>query len=154
MRSIYLTLFLSFLLSACGQSTTSPDDTDTSTVEPAAPAVLSESERLNQWFDEQYEARIMRSPIMLTRLGRKERYDEMNDASEAELEVQLQIQAESVAELREIFDYDALTQDAKVSYDLWVTQYEIARIRAPYRRHGYIFEQMNGPPCPAAHLPD
>ncbi len=143
MRSMPLILLLSLLLSSCGQPTTSTSVADTGTVDTAA-VVLSESERLNLWFDEKYEEALLRSPIALTRLGRKERYDEMDDVSEAELEAQLQMQAEAVAELQANFDYDALTQDAKVSYDLWVSQYQTARSLAPYRRHGYIFQQQNG----------
>ena len=42
------------------------------------------------------------------------------------------------------FDYEALTDDARISYDIWVYQYEAARAIRPFRRHKYIFTQMAG----------
>lgn len=139
MRMPNLFLLLSLLISGCGQSPTTPDTANTGA---AVTAVFSESERLNQWLDEQYEERLMNSPIELTRLGRKERYDKIDDASEAWLDEQLQRQAESVVVLKENFDYDALSEDAKISYDLWIAEYETARILAQFRRHQYVFTQL------------
>ncbi|MEP4101339.1 MAG: DUF885 domain-containing protein, partial [Paraglaciecola sp.] len=91
------------LITACEQpaseSTTVPQVT------------LTESERLNQWFDEKYEERILMSPMTLTSLGRKERYDEFDDFSEAAEDKQLAWQAQTVAELKNSFNYNALTED-------------------------------------------
>lgn len=144
MRSLVTTSLMLFLLTACGQESDTDQNEAANSAAPPNPTTLSETERLNVWFDERYEESLFMSPQTLTRLGRKELYDQINDASEEAAEERLQWRAQTVAELRDNFDYDALTQDAKISYDIWVYQNESAQAMAPFRRHGYIFEQMNG----------
>ena len=122
-------------------------------VEANVPAETStESERLNDWLDEKFEERVMMSPVWLTRLARKDRYDEFNDQSEAEADRQLQWLADSVADLKAQFSYDALDPEAKTSWDLWVYQYEQARDAAVFRRNNYVFTQMLGPQSQVAQF--
>ena len=132
------------VLTACGQA---PNE-NTNSTQAAAPAAVqkaqSETERLNEWFEAKYEEQLLRSPMTLTRLGRKERYDEFDDFTEAASEKQLKWQEQSVAELKSQFDYDKLTEDAKISYDIWVYQYEAAKAQQPYQRRAYVFTQMLG----------
>jgi uncharacterized protein (DUF885 family) len=133
------------VLSACGQA---PSENTSNNTQAESPAVVekaqSESERLNAWFETKYEEQLLRSPMTLTRLGRKERYDEFDDYTEAAGEAQLKWQAQSVEELKSQFDYDKLTEDAKISYDIWVYQYEAAKAQQPYQRRTYVFTQMLG----------
>jgi len=82
--------------------------------------------------------------MAMTIIGRKDKQDQIDDMSEAAGDELLQWQAKSVEDLRARFDYEALTDDAKISYDIWVYQYEAARAIAPFRRHGYVFTQMAG----------
>lgn len=125
--SILLIIALvSFLLSGCS----SPDQT-------------SETERINEWFDQKYEEYLQMNPLTMTMLGRKDQYDQMNDMSEAAEEEELQWRAETVAEMKEEFEYEELNPEAKVSYDLWEYQNEIAQEGAEFRRHGYVFDQMS-----------
>ena len=111
----------------------------------------SESERLRDWFETQYEQELQQSPMALTRFGLRDRYGEIDDFSEVGEERRLQRRARSVEELRTSFDYDTLDDEAKVSYDIWVYQYEASRRLAPFRRNAYVFTQMNGV---HAHLPN
>ena len=131
-------------LSACGQESVSPAGEVTSQAEPIIATTISETQRLNQWFDERNEEALAMSPMALTSLGRKDQYDSIDDASEAAAEEELQWQAQTLADLKANFDYQALSSDAKISYDLWVYQVEAAQVMAPFRRYAYIFEQMNG----------
>ncbi|MBT3860071.1 MAG: DUF885 domain-containing protein, partial [Gammaproteobacteria bacterium] len=71
-------------------------------------------------------------------------YDQIDDASEEAGEQRLQWRAQTVEQLQSNFDYDALSSDAKISYDIWIYQYETARAMAPFRRHNYVFNQMRG----------
>jgi hypothetical protein len=43
----------------------------------------SETEKLNAWFEVKYEEELMMSPLSLTFQGRKDRYNEIDDMSEA-----------------------------------------------------------------------
>lgn len=105
----------------------------------------SESDRLNAWFDEKFEERVMMSPAWLTRLGRKERYDEYDDLSDAEADRQLAWLEASVAEMKSLFEYDALDPESRTSWDLWLYQHDQARRAKDFRHRNYIFTQMSGP---------
>ncbi|MEX2601088.1 MAG: DUF885 domain-containing protein [Balneolaceae bacterium] len=121
---LFRSIVLSLLIAAC-----SPGDP-------------SESERLNEWLDNQYEEYLQMSPIQLTMIGRKDRYDEIDDLSEENEERILTWRQESVEEMQDLFDYEQLDPEAKLSWDLWIYLYEIERDGAPFRRHHYQFEQM------------
>jgi uncharacterized protein (DUF885 family) len=53
-------------------------------------------------------------------------------------------QAASVDALKTQFNYDQLDAASKVSYDLWVYQFEAAKMMQPWRRHNYVLSQMHG----------
>lgn len=144
MRLIINSVFILAGLTACGQEAVSPGDAAANPVEQTTSLTLNESQRLNQWLNERNEELLLMSPMAMTRLGRKDKYDQIDDASEAAEEQQLQWRAQTVEQLQSNFDYDALTSPAKISFDIWVYQYETARAMAPFRRHNYIFNQMRG----------
>ncbi len=104
----------------------------------------TESARLNTWFAEKFEQELQTSPISLTFLGRKEQYDRIDDYSEEAEAEQLDWKRRSVEEMERTFDYSALSDEAKASYDIWKYQYEVAAAGQRFSQHGYIFEQMGG----------
>ncbi len=110
----------------------------------AAAVTISETERINEWFEARYEEQLQFSPIGLTFLGRKDQYDRLDDMSIEAADRQLAWQKASVEQLKTQFDYDALSDEARTSYDIWVKQYEQAEAGVRFRRNGYIFDQMNG----------
>ena len=136
------------LLGACSKA---PEQATTSTAAPApaeatqSTTQVSETERLNLWFEEKYEEQLMRSPLRLTSLGRKERYSEIDDVSEQAADEQYAWLTATVEELRANFDYDKLSDDAKISYDLWIYGFDTATAARPFTRRGYVFTQMSGP---------
>jgi uncharacterized protein (DUF885 family) len=131
-------------LSACQPNTSNqaPTTEQASAIVETAKAAMSESERLNEWFAEKYEEELLSSPMMLTFLGRKEKYDQINDMSEAYEKKQLAWQAQTVADLKSQFDYSKLTAEAKISYDIWVYQFEQAKAGQAFNKNGYIFTQF------------
>jgi len=111
---------------------------------PTAEQIAAETARLNAWFEARYEEELAFSPIMLTFLGRKDRYNELDDMSEqAEID-QLQWRRNSVEAMKSQFRYDWLTDEAKTSYDIWQYQYERQAAGAAFRRNRYMFDHMNG----------
>jgi uncharacterized protein (DUF885 family) len=121
---------------------------------PIAPADLAaqaaersdlESARLNEWLDARYEEQLGFSPLTKTRLGRKDDYDRIDDLSEAGAETQLEWLRMTVRELERDFDRDLLTPEAQTSYDLWRYGLERSEAAWPFRRRGYVFNQMQGP---------
>ena len=143
------TLFASLLLlvlAACGEPATTPAAPETATTETAAPAetTQTETERLNAWFDEKYEEQLNFSPIGMTFQGIKDRYGEIDDMSVEAENAQVEWMRQSVEEMQREFDYDALTQEAQTSWDIWTYQYEQAARAAEFQYNGLVFEQMNG----------
>ncbi|MCX2794172.1 DUF885 domain-containing protein [Microbulbifer thermotolerans] len=114
--------------------------------EPAA-----ETQRLTEWFDQRYEEELQFSPIMLSYLGRKDLYDQIDDMSEAADARKLAWKAKTVEELKNNFDYDKLTPAGKESYDLWIFQYEQEKAAEPFKRHSYFAGELGGP---EAQLPN
>lgn len=143
MRHFLIVIFFGFFLTACAGTTSSTATLDeakksTSMVEK------TETEKLNEWFEVKYEEELMMSPMSLTFQGRKDRYDEVDDMSVAEEERQLEWKRKSVEEMKATFDFDKLTPDAKLSYQLWEYQYKDAAEEAKFRNSNYVFTQMSG----------
>ncbi len=143
MRFTLILLLSATLISACGHHNS--DTARDSNAPATAKATLgTETEKLNAWFEEQYEVELMQSPISLTFQGRKERYAEVDDLSEATEAKNLEWKRKSVEKMKAKFDYDKLDDNAKLSYDLWEYQYTIAAEGEKFKRSEYVFEQMNG----------
>ena len=104
----------------------------------------SETEKLNAWFEVKYEEELMMSPLSLTFQGRKDRYNEIDDMSEATQLKRIKWKGDSVQEMVSTFDYSKLSDAAKISYDLWEHQYESALASKAFMRRGYVFHQMSG----------
>jgi uncharacterized protein (DUF885 family) len=134
------------ILSACSKS----DDSSIANaiVETSVVPTLSatkqaaETARLNQWFEKKYEQQLMMLPWTLTKLGRKERYGEVDDPSETVENERFFWLKASVDELKSSFDYSMLDDSAKISYDLWMYSFEVAQTMQPFQRSHYVFEQM------------
>jgi uncharacterized protein (DUF885 family) len=141
-----LSIITGLALSACGK----PDGTIVSPVnEPGASTVVNstiqsaETVKLNEWFEDKFEQELMLSPTFLTSLGRSERQDEIDDYSEQAYEARIALKRANLAELQSAFDYTKLSDDAKLSYDLWVYMSEKAFAEYEFRDNSYVFEQMN-----------
>ena len=104
----------------------------------------SETEKLNAWFEVKYEEELMMSPLSLTFQGRKDRYNEIDDMSEAAQLKRIKWKGDSVEEMKSTFSYSKLSDAAKISYDLWEHQYESALAGKAFMRRGYVFHQMSG----------
>jgi len=110
----------------------------------SAEEVAAETERLNAWFEATFDAALARDPVRQTYLGIKDRYGEWSDASEAFERQELDLQRESVAQMRSSFAFNKLDEQARLSWRL--AEYELERAEAafPFRNHAYVFNQMSG----------
>ncbi|MHA7872739.1 MAG: DUF885 family protein, partial [Hyphococcus sp.] len=111
-----------------------------------AAQMQTEDERLAAFFQEIFDRNLANSPIFQAQIGVKtERYGEWDDFSDAEAIRQHEETIEDLARLRESFDYDALSEQSKVSYRIFEFLQERAIADHPYRFHGYAFSTMNNP---------
>lgn len=100
---------------------------------------------INAWFDAEYEELLQMSPLQLTTQGRKDKYDQIDDMSEAGEDQRLVWMEASVQEMKEKFPFESLSPEAQVSYQLWEYQYEMEKADVSFRRMNYVFNQMSGP---------
>lgn len=107
--------------------------------EAPAPAKPDQSAAFTQYLDAEFEEEVLQSPQWLTRLGRKERYGELDDPSEAAMDAELAWRRESVAGMKAKFDYAALDPAAQTSWDIWALELDRAEESVKWRRHGFIF---------------
>jgi len=133
MRAIFGATAMLAVLAACGPS------------EPAAPAapsaevVAKNSADLVAYLDAEYEEELQASPQEMTSQGRKERYGELDDRSEAAMVKDLEWRRESVADMKAKFQPEALSEDARLSYEIWDLELARAEKAAEFRRQRYIF---------------
>lgn len=130
MRTTIL-LLLTSLLAACSHIPFLNTDTPT------------ESEQLNAWFEAKYEEQLQFSPIQLTFLGRKERYSELGDFSESAAKEELDWRIAATEEMKTHFDYNKLSVEAQMSYDIWDYETQQAVAGWPFRFNDYPFNQMD-----------
>ncbi len=153
LKSISAAVGAALLLSACNQSSepTASQAPDTKVQEnqaqdssqTVATPEISESEKVNAFFDRVFEESIARSPESLTFLGRKDRGDEWNDLSEAYANESMEITKKQLAELK-AFDRSALDEPTALSYDLLVQSMENEIADNKWRLYNYPVNQMFG----------
>ncbi|WP_035551391.1 DUF885 domain-containing protein [Hyphomonas atlantica] len=113
-------------------------------IQDRAEIVAAESARLNQFFEDKFQATLSRNPMYQTYLGVKTDYDKWNDVSDENAVREMEIQRADMEEMKTLFDYDLLDDQAKLSWRL--AEYELAQAEAafPFRHHSYTFDQMRG----------
>jgi uncharacterized protein (DUF885 family) len=120
-----------------------------SPAEPTAPAsaavdTAGQSRRANAFFERAWEARIALSPEAQTVLGRRTNYDRWSERTDAAAQAEEALLRNQLATLRSTFDRDTLDRQTRLSYDLFIEDTERALADAPFRRHHFLFDQMNG----------
>jgi uncharacterized protein (DUF885 family) len=143
------------LVAACDQANTSSSTpaettqaaaTETETVATPQLAEIdqAESERLNAWFEDVFQAGVARSPMQQTRLGLKTNYDQWNDVTPEFAEEGFEIAQANLAYMRENFDFDLLNESAQISWRLFEYNQQRAVEGRRWVDHGYTFTQRGG----------
>lgn len=106
---------------------------------------LSEDQRIDDFFEAVFEREISLSPIRQSSLGRKTdqlgQWDDFSDASAADRVNRTKADYER---LKADFAYEALSDDARLSYDLFAFNAERAIRNFEFNRNHYIVDQFNG----------
>lgn len=144
MRLLLSLVFI--LLASCSEQNPPGEVSNNSSTSQATPTALSgteliaaETARLNTWFDEKFAEQLDFSPQFKTRLGDKTDYGMLDDFTTQGMDEELVWRQRSVAVMQTDFDYELLTEDGKLSYDMWIYSLQRAEQSVPYRLHGYIF---------------
>ncbi len=139
-----LTAFVSAIALMAGLPATAQTTGAEAAQTRAETAQQTESERLNDFFEDTYNEAVARSPIRQTFLGIKTDYDKWDDNSPEAREAEFAIKSDKIEEMREEFDFDDLTPEAKLSYRLFEYDYEKDAAAFAYWQHAYVFDQMRG----------
>jgi uncharacterized protein (DUF885 family) len=94
---------------------------------------------LTLFLDKAFEEELAMDPEQLSQLGRKQRYDQLTDRSEAAQKKRLDWRRASVKAMKRRFDPARLGEDARTSYDMWLLELERAEEYWRWRDHGYTF---------------
>jgi uncharacterized protein (DUF885 family) len=149
MQKFLSVLLMTAVLAACGNNGEDKSAVEDKAGAQRAAATPAETEaeaaRLNEWFAARWKEQLDFSPIRKTFLGRKDDYAKIDDFSERAEDERLAWRRRSIAEMKDSFDYDRLTAEAKMSYDVWAYELKREERALPFRRLNYVFTQMQGP---------
>jgi uncharacterized protein (DUF885 family) len=130
-------------LSGCQETSTNNNAQASAPKAEQTQAVLTESEKANAFFDETFMRDVMRSPVYQSYMGIKQDYDKWDDSSEERTLENLELTKKDLAALQQ-FNYDALDETTKVSYDLLKQSLENTIADFKWRYHTYPVNQMFG----------
>lgn len=149
LKSYSVAIGAALIISSCSPSS----DQTASQAPEAKPAILaeqgtavsevSESQRVNAFFERVFEEDVARHPEYLTSLGRKDRADEWNDLSEAFANESINITKMQLIELQ-AFDRTKLDQATALSFDLLVQSMQEQIEDSKWRLYNYPVNQMFG----------
>ncbi|MEM7283240.1 MAG: DUF885 domain-containing protein [Pseudomonadota bacterium] len=105
----------------------------------------TESDRLNRWFEDQWQVMLARSPEFQTSLGMKSNNHLWDNESTKFRKESHQLRVDSLDEMRREFDFEKLSPDAQLSYRLYEYNVELSKKRFPFDDYWYVFSQFRGP---------
>lgn len=105
----------------------------------------SEDQRINEFFETVFERELSLSPIRQSSLGRKtDQLGQWDDFSDAFAGDRIARTKEDYERLKSDFDYEALSDNARLSYDLFAINAERAISNFEFIRNHYVVDQFNG----------
>jgi uncharacterized protein (DUF885 family) len=102
------------------------------------------SDKMNAWFQQQFEAEIAHSPMMQTYIGIKKDYDKWDDMSKEAQEAKHERTKTGLVYLKDSVDIGALNDATALSYKLAMQRTENDIADYKYRLHNYPVNQMFG----------
>lgn len=141
-RRLLTTLIAVMAISILGCPGSEPSGPETD--DPVGDTAQADAE-LNAFLDDVFERWVAESPIRQSRLGRKtDRLGEWDDVSDAYADQQMEKVRADLARLEAQFEYDTLSPDARISYDLFKLSSETAIESHAFRRQSYVVDQFRG----------
>lgn len=104
----------------------------------------SESDRLQNFFAEDFAWRLRQSPELQTQLGKKTDYGKWDDISEEHAAKRLAHWKTELVKLQQSFDFDKLNAQEKISYRLFEFDYKRKIEGHSWRLYDYPVNQMHG----------
>jgi len=112
--------------------------------ETVNPVALTENAKADALFEAAFQERVAMSPMSQTFMGLKTNYGKWDDISDAASERELALAQRQLSDLTSQINYDALTGQSKLSYDLAKKSLERQIANHKWRYHNYPVNQMFG----------
>jgi uncharacterized protein (DUF885 family) len=110
----------------------------------SADEVKAETKKTNAFFDRVFDAAVDRDPMRQSILGIKKDYDKWTDISDEHTQKELEIVKANLDSLKTNFKFDALDEQAKISYKLFEKECYDRLDNFKWRFHDYPVNQMGG----------
>ncbi|MEL6371466.1 MAG: DUF885 domain-containing protein [Pseudomonadota bacterium] len=136
---------LAALLVACGQNHTRTSESTSPPSDQSEAKKQDQTDAINEWFEEQFEAQIARSPMYQTFLGRKTNYGAWDNVSEDYRLESYRLRQAALAEMRTLFPLSNLNPAAQLSFRMAEYNAELEKKRFPFRNYSYVFSHFRGP---------
>lgn len=76
------------------------------------------SQEINKFFDQEFDVFLERSPESLTYFGSRKKYEKLDDTTYQDFKMHVDLSKASLEKMKK-FDRNALSEDAKISYDMY-----------------------------------
>ncbi|TYP97535.1 uncharacterized protein DUF885 [Tenacibaculum adriaticum] len=106
--------------------------------------IKKESEKVNTFFQKQFDENLDRHPMYQTYLGIKKDADKWNDISDEFADKELEYTKQALQWIQDSVNVEALNADTKLSYDLFKQSLENSIADDAYRLYDYPVNQMHG----------
>ncbi len=103
----------------------------------------TESEKINEFFENYFEEQVSRYPTWQTYLGRKSNYGKLDNETEAYAQGRSKIAKKALMKLK-TFDFESLEESEKLSYRIFKYDLEKEIEGFKWRYHYYPLNQMFG----------
>lgn len=104
----------------------------------------AETQKMNKLLDKFFDQNVERYPTWQTYLGLKTNYGKLNNGTEEFSKESLELSKKNLETLEETIEFDALTEQGKISYRLFKQDVLDGVEGWKWRFHGYSFNQMFG----------
>ena len=131
-------LFFYGVFLSCSPDTPPIEPTLISQTDSVLTQTSAETERFNNWLNEQWETQLSFSPQSQTSLGLKTNYDKLDDYTLEAQDAEIEWLRTSVDIMKGMFDYQKLSEEGKLSWDMWNESLRTAESAIPFRNHQYL----------------
>ena len=143
MKNLLLITASTLLLTACTQNTAPKTMAKTETVKTEQ-VVENRDDKIDAWFEEQFNSQLAKYPQSMTQLGMKTDNDKWNDTSKTFFLENLNDIRRNLEYMRKTFDVSKLGEQQALSYRLFEAQSEQQLAGAEWWGYSYPFNQMFG----------
>ena len=142
LSKLFFLLIFSVVLASCKPSTEVSGSTKVEL--ETSVSQINEDQRLATFFEDIFERDVNQSPEYQAYLGRKtEDYGRWDDYSEEAAKTENQQTAADLKRLQQEFDFDALSENSKMSYRIFEYDQQQALRNHEWRFHNYAISPMN-----------